>query len=179
MVGDVVLYPSSLSSTDTVSLSKETAEQRRASVSPRIVTGPDPVSSLQQTLLAPSAPAIQPILNGSNDEMAPNGWSDLDHLLGYSGNVDFPYFPGASTATQPVAQANEPAFSQWNDLFSGFTSNNGWDIPLSSETTQETGMGDMWGGTGGAMESAEGNVQSGPEGRVNDFFHHIASALGG
>lgn len=157
------------------SLSKETADQRRASVSPKVPIGIDPVSSLQQTLLAPSGPIAQQTADGDSFS---SGWTDLDQLLGYTGNVDFPFFPGSTPNAQAFPTASDPAFAQWNDLFSGLASSSHWDQTGMAGAAPDVGMtgGNAW---NGALGLADSNGQFVQDGRSNDLFQHMASALSG
>lgn len=157
------------------SLSKETANQRQASVSPQVINGLDPISSLQRTLFAP---VLGQMATGtSNDTSSGNGWSDLDQLLGFSGNVDFPYFPGNTANVQSTATVTDPGFPQWTDLFSGLATTNGWDDgAMNNSEVGDAGMMNAWHDHSGSANNAN---QYEPEGRVDDFFHHVASALGG
>ena len=110
--------------------------------------------------------------------MSGTGWADLDQLLGYSGNVDFPYFPGDVTNLPAAEPTNDAGFNQWNDLFSNLANTNGWNT-ADPNTNMNTNMNAQPVDWTTAIQQANGNDQTQGEYRVNDFFHHVSSALGG
>lgn len=174
---------------DLYSLTKDTADRRTSSTSPRTagsIVYPSP--SLQQTLM-PNNTVFNPAPLANQVDMTGTGWADLDQLLGYSGNVDFPYFPGEATSIPAVAPNIDTGSAQWNDIFSNLTNSNGWSTgdggfpdmstqaPQPVDWTSALQQGDG-NGNGNGNGINNGNNQSQAEHRVNDFYHHVASALG-
>jgi len=158
---------------DYCSLTKDTTDRNRSSTSPRTAGSIAP--SLQQTLVPNntiynSAPLADPV------EMTGTGWADLDQLLGFSGNVDFPYFPGEATNLPPLAPNLDPGSAQWNELFGNLTNANGWgagdgvfpdmnfQAPQPVDWTTAVPQGIVYG-------NGNGNDQTQVENRVNDFYH--------
>jgi hypothetical protein len=166
-------------STDDCSLTKDTTDIRRTSTSPR--TAGSVVPSLQQTLM-PNNTVYNPAPLADPVEMTGTGWADLDQLLGYSGNVDFPYFPGEATNLPPLAPNIDPGAAQWNDLFSNLTNANGWgtgDVAFPDMSFQAPQPID-WTNTiqqGNVQGYGNGNDQTQTENRGNEFYHH-GSSLG-
>jgi hypothetical protein len=127
---------------------------------------------MQQTLM-PGNGVYNPALGLNSMDMTGTGWTDLDQLLGYSGNVDFPYFPGE---VQPAPQYTPytDTTTQWNDLFGNLANTNNW-----GSMTNGIVNGDGAGQTAAWHQGVQVNGQAQAEDQVNDFFHHVASALGG
>lgn len=118
--------------------------------------------------------------------MTGTGWADLDQLLGYSGNVDFPYFPGETSNLPPLAPNIDNGSTQWNDLFSNLTNANGWGTvdggyadmnvqpsqPLDWMATLQQGNGNGNGQAGNGSDQTQGDH------KVNEYFQHLPSSLG-
>jgi len=163
---------------DSHSLSKDTTDKARTSISSETATSAiQPTPSLQQTLM-PNNNVFNPAPLADPGDMSGTGWADLDQLLGYSGNVDFPYFPGDMTNLPAAEPTNDAGFNQWNDLFSNLANTNGWNMadPNTNINTNTNAQPVDW---TTAIQQANGNDQTQGEHRVNDFFHHVSSALGG
>jgi hypothetical protein len=163
-------------SADTCSLTKDTTDIRPSPTSPRTAGSTVfPTPSLQQTLM-PNNTIYNPAPLADPADMTGTGWADLDQLLGYSGNVDFPYFPGEATNLPPLAPNVDPGAAQWNDLFSNLTNANGWgagdgvfpdmsfQAPQPVDWTTTVQQGNVYG-------SGNGNNQTQAENGVNDFYH--------
>jgi hypothetical protein len=167
---------------DPVSLTKDTTDTHRSSTSPRTagsIVYPSP--SLQQTLM-PNNNMYNPAPMANPVDMTGTGWADLDQLLGYSGNVDFPYFPGEATNMPAVVPNNDTGSAQWNDLFSNLTNANGWNtgdggfsdmnsqLPQSVDWTTALQQGN-------GIGNGTGSNQTQSEHRVNDYYHNMPSTL--
>jgi hypothetical protein len=129
---------------------------------------------MQQTLM-PNNNIFNPAPLGDPGDMSGTGWADLDQLLGYSGNVDFPYFPGETTNIPAVEPTADTGYAQWNDLFSNLANTNTWNTTDGMVPNMNAQPVDWT----TAIQQGSGNDQTQGEHRVNDFFHHVASALGG
>lgn len=162
---------------DDCSLTKDTTDRRPSSTSPRTASSTVyPTPSLQQTLVPNNtiynpAPLAEPV------DMTGTGWADLDQLLGYSGNVDFPYFPGEATNVPALAPNIDPGTAQWNDLFSNLTNANGWGTAdgifpdMNFQTPQPVDWTTTWQQGNVRGNGNNGNDQAQGENRVNDFYH--------
>ena len=170
----------------TFSLTKDTAEIRRSPTSPRTASSmvyPSP--SLQQTLM-PNNTVYNPAPMANQVDMSGTGWADLDQLLGYSGNVDFPYFPGEVTNMPAVAPNIDTGSVQWNDIFNNLTNANGWNTGDGGfmDVNSLHPQADDWtatlpgSGNGDCHDHVNGSDQTQAGHRVNDFYHHVASAHG-
>jgi hypothetical protein len=109
-----------------------------------------------------------PIENG-------NGWADLDQLLGYTGNVDFPYFPGEATSVPNFAPPINAGSVQWTDFFTDVTNSNGWNDPVLDGGNLDLPNVDWTAG----LDQSTSNTQVEAEQKVDDFYQHISAALGG
>jgi hypothetical protein len=160
---------------DLYSLSKDTTDKSRTSISSGTATSAiQPSPSMQQTLM-PNNNVFNPVPLGDPGDMSGTGWADLDQLLGYSGNVDFPYFPGETTNIPAVEPTSDAGYAQWNDLFSNLANTNTWNTADGMVPNMNAQPVDWT----TAIQQGGGNDQTQGEHRVNDFFHHVASALGG
>lgn len=126
----------------------------------------------------PGNGVYDPSIGLNTMDMPGTGWTDLDQLLGYSGNVDFPYFPGEVQNIPAYAPQADTAASQWNDLFGNLSNSNTWG-PMTNGVPSNPNMGMMGQNTDWTTGLPVGNDQAQAEDRVNDFFQHVASALGG
>lgn len=121
----------------------------------------------------PGNGVYNPALGLNSMDVTGTGWTDLDQLLGYSGNVDFPYFPG-EVQSAPTYTPYPDSTTQWNDLFGNAATTNNWgQMSIGVDDRGGTNEQALW------HPGVQVNGQAQAEDQVKDFFHHIASALGG